>query len=86
MINAVNDSLSPSIVIYVVLSITIKHFTPTGIFIQYPTLRENVNFISDVGQAVISCLDPSTSPATSTGQQGVRVKAAWAFGNLSESL
>ena len=56
-----------------------------GIFIQYPTLREDVNFISDVGQAVISCLDPATT-STSLGQQVVRIKAAWAFGNLSESL
>uniref|UniRef100_S4R4P8 HEAT repeat-containing protein 6 n=1 Tax=Petromyzon marinus TaxID=7757 RepID=S4R4P8_PETMA len=49
-----------------------------GVFLLFPSLREDVQFVSDAASAVLRCMeDPSFL---------VRTKAAWSLGNLTDTL
>ena len=49
-----------------------------GVFVMYPCLREDVLFVADVANAVLTCM-------ANTSLQ-VRTRAAWSLANLSDSL
>ncbi|XP_033102281.1 HEAT repeat-containing protein 6-like [Anneissia japonica] len=49
-----------------------------GVYILYPCLREDVMFVADSANAVLSALEDSFI--------NVRMKAAWSLGNLSDAL
>ncbi|XP_038058799.1 HEAT repeat-containing protein 6-like [Patiria miniata] len=49
-----------------------------GAYVLYPCLREDVMFVADTANAILTCLeDPSIN---------VRIRAAWSIGNLSDAL
>ncbi|XP_022108453.1 HEAT repeat-containing protein 6-like [Acanthaster planci] len=49
-----------------------------GAYVLYPCLREDVMFVADTANAILTCLeDPSVN---------VRIRAAWSIGNLSDAL
>ncbi|KAL9981784.1 hypothetical protein ACROYT_G010531 [Oculina patagonica] len=49
-----------------------------GVFVQYPCLRDDVLFVADTANAVLT--------AMTDDKIMVRMKAAWSLGNLSDSL
>ncbi|KAK6184220.1 hypothetical protein SNE40_006730 [Patella caerulea] len=49
-----------------------------GVYILYPCLKENVNFVADTANAVLMCMEDSSI--------NVRMKAAWAMANLCDAL
>ncbi|XP_064207427.1 HEAT repeat-containing protein 6 [Anguilla rostrata] len=49
-----------------------------GVYILFPSLREDVMFVADTANAILTCLD-DRSP-------NVRAKAAWSLGNLTDTL
>lgn len=49
-----------------------------GVFVLYPCLRDDVLFVADTANAVLTAMtDPKIT---------VRMKAAWSLANLSDSL
>ncbi|KAK3084159.1 hypothetical protein FSP39_009229 [Pinctada imbricata] len=49
-----------------------------GVFVLYPCLREDVSFVADAANAILTCMDDTTLT--------VRFKAAWSLGNLCDAL
>ncbi|ELU07074.1 hypothetical protein CAPTEDRAFT_228236 [Capitella teleta] len=49
-----------------------------GVYVRYPCLREDVCFMADAANAVLTALDEQSLV--------VRAKAAWALGNLSNAI
>lgn len=49
-----------------------------GVYVLYPCLREDVSFMADAANAIITALQENSL--------GVRVKAAWALANLSDAI
>ncbi|CAN9501359.1 unnamed protein product [Ophioblennius macclurei] len=49
-----------------------------GIYIPFPCLREDVMFVADTANAILAALDDRST--------NVRAKAAWALGNLTDTL
>ncbi|RUS80031.1 hypothetical protein EGW08_012201, partial [Elysia chlorotica] len=53
-----------------------------GIYILYPTLRDDVLFVLDAAAAILECVDAKRNSKSQT----VRFKAAWAMANLCDTL
>lgn len=49
-----------------------------GVYVLYPCLRDDVSFVADVANSIINSLQETNL--------SVKVKAAWALGNLSDAL
>ncbi|XP_078451628.1 HEAT repeat-containing protein 6 [Lampetra fluviatilis] len=49
-----------------------------GVFLLFPSLREDVQFVADAASAVLRCMEDSSFL--------VRTKAAWSLGNLTDTL
>ena len=49
-----------------------------GVLVLYPVLRQDVLFVADTANTILSCMQDTSF--------GVRIKAAWALGNLSDAL
>lgn len=49
-----------------------------GVYVLFPSQRADVSFVADASNAIISCMEDE-SP-------GVKVKAAWAMGNVTDAL
>jgi hypothetical protein len=49
-----------------------------GVLVLYPCLREDVLYVADTANAVLTCMEDQTL--------AVRMRAAWSLGNLSDTL
>ncbi|XP_071789810.1 HEAT repeat-containing protein 6-like [Asterias amurensis] len=49
-----------------------------GAYVLYPCLREDVMFVADTANSILTCLEDSSV--------NVRIRAAWSLGNLSDAL
>ena len=68
----------PFVCLFVCYLIKASSVRALGVFVQYPCLRDDVLFVADTANAVLT--------AMTDAKIMVRMKAAWSLANVSDSL